>query len=91
MRHDGFQCGRLDARARRRGARRASPALLAVGQIVCWAALYYGFSSFVLPMQASTGWSEPELMGAFSGGLAVWGLSSYAVGAAIDRGQGRGC
>jgi len=68
---------------------RVTVALLAVGQIVCWAALYYGFTSFVLPMQASTGWSKPELMGAFSGGLTVWGLSSYAVGAAIDRGQGR--
>jgi len=68
---------------------RVTVAALAVGQIVCWAALYYGFTSFVLPMQAATGWSKPELMGAFSGGLAVWGLSSYAVGAAIDRGQGR--
>ena len=68
---------------------RVTVALLAVGQIVCWAALYYAFTSFVLPMQASTGWSKPELMGAFSGGLTVWGLSSYAVGAAIDRGQGR--
>ena len=70
--------------------RRATVAALALGQIVCWAALYYGFTSFVLPMQAATGWSKPALMGAFSGGLTVWGLTSYAVGAAIDRGHGRG-
>ena len=67
----------------------ATVAALALGQIVCWAALYYGFTSLVLPMQASTGWSKPELMGAFSAGLTTWGLASYAVGAAIDRGQGR--
>ncbi|HEY2928031.1 MFS transporter [Piscinibacter sp.] len=68
---------------------RSTVSALAFGQIVCWAALYYAFSSFVLPMQRALGWSKPELMGAFSAGLAVWGASSYAVGAAIDRGRGR--
>lgn len=29
---------------------RATVAALALGQLLCWAALYYGFSSFVLPM-----------------------------------------
>lgn len=62
---------------------------MAIGQVTCWAALYYAFSSFVLPMQRHFGWSKPELMGAFTAGLAVWGASSYAVGAAIDRGRGR--
>ena len=78
------------AAAARGRSPRATVAALALGQIVCWAALYYGFTSFVLPMQAATGWSKPALMGAFSGGLTVWGLTSYAVGAAIDRGHGRG-
>ena len=31
---------------------------LSVGQIFAWAALYYGFSSIVLPMMAETGWSK---------------------------------
>lgn len=62
---------------------------LAIGQLLCWAGLYYGFSSFVLPMQQSLGWSQSEVMGAFTLGLAVSGLASYAVGAAIDRGRGR--
>ena len=30
---------------------RATVTALAAGQLVCWAALYYTFSSFVLPMQ----------------------------------------
>ncbi len=68
---------------------RATVAALAAGQLVCWAALYYGFSSFVLPMQRSAGWTAPQTMGAFTLGLGVWGAASYAVGAAIDRGRGR--
>jgi MFS family permease len=62
---------------------------LACCQLLTWAALYYGFSSFVLPMRDELRWSEPTLMGAFSVGLAAWGGASYAVGAAIDRGHGR--
>ena len=68
---------------------RATVAALAFGQLVCWAALYYGFSSFVLPMQRTLGWSKPEMMGAFTLGLALWGAATYAIGARIDRGQGR--
>ncbi|MEO8057086.1 MAG: MFS transporter [Burkholderiales bacterium] len=68
---------------------RATVTALAAGQLVCWAALYYAFSSFVLPMQRSFGWSKPQMMGAFTLGLAVWGAASYAAGAAIDRGRGR--
>jgi MFS family permease len=67
---------------------RRAVAVLSVGQIVNWAALYYAFSSFVLPMQQALGWSKPALMGAFTLGLAVWGLSTVPAGAAIDRGYG---
>jgi len=67
----------------------ATVAALSAGQLVCWAGLYYGFSSFVLPMQRGLGWSQPALMGAFTLGLATWGATTYAVGAAIDRGRGR--
>jgi MFS family permease len=62
---------------------------LAIGQVLVWAALYYGFSSFVIPMRDDLSWSETTLMGAFSVGLAMWGAASYAVGAAIDRGHER--
>lgn len=64
-------------------------AALATGQLLTWAWLYYGFSSFVLPMRDDLRWNEPVLMGAFSVGLAMWGAASYGVGAAIDRGHGR--
>ncbi|KNZ33769.1 MAG: hypothetical protein AD742_04985 [Methylibium sp. NZG] len=68
---------------------RATVAALALGQLVCWAALYYAFSSFVLPMQRAMAWSKPQMMGAFTLGLALWGVATYAVGGAIDRGHGR--
>jgi MFS family permease len=68
---------------------RATVVALAAGQLLCWAALYYAFSSFVLPMQQAFGWTKPQLMGAFTLGLAVWGAATYATGAAIDAGRGR--
>ena len=61
---------------------------LGLGQLFVWAAFYYAFSSFLLPMQAELGWSQPLLSGAFSLGLAVWAMASFAVGVAIDRGRG---
>lgn len=68
---------------------RATVVALAAGQLVCWAALYCAFSSFVLPMQRAFGWSKPQMMGALTLGLAVWGAATYAAGAAIDAGRGR--
>jgi MFS family permease len=68
---------------------RSTVAALAVGQIVCWAVLFYTFTAFVLPMQRELGWSAPSLMGAYTTGLAVSAALSFAVGAAIDRGRGR--
>jgi MFS family permease len=67
----------------------ATVAALAIGQLLCWAALYYAFSSFVLPMMRELGWTKATVMGAFTAGLAAWGLASYASGAAIDHGHGR--
>lgn len=64
-------------------------AALAVAQVLSWAVLFYAFTSFVLPMQREFGWDKPTLMGAFTLGLAVNGLTTYAVGAAIDHGRGR--
>jgi hypothetical protein len=58
----------------------ATVAALSVAQVLAWAALYYGFTSFVLPMTAELDWSKPVLMGAFTLGLAVAGLCTYAAG-----------
>ncbi|MDH4290249.1 MAG: MFS transporter, partial [Aquincola sp.] len=68
---------------------RATLAALSVGQIVNWAAMYYAFTAFVLPMQRELGWSKPLVMGAYTTGLALSATLSFAVGSAIDRGRGR--
>jgi len=68
---------------------RLTVAALSLGQVLCWAALYYAFTAFVLPMQRELGWSSQLLMGAYTTGLAVSAALSFAVGAAIDRGHGR--
>jgi MFS family permease len=68
---------------------RGTVAALAVGQLFGWGALFYAFSVFVLPMHAELGWGKPAIMGAFTLGLATWGVVSYAAGAAIDRGHDR--
>ena len=68
---------------------RTTVAALAFGQLLCWAALYYTFSTFVLPVQGELGFDTPALMGAFSCGLVAWGACTYLVGAAIDHGHGQ--
>lgn len=67
----------------------ATVSALAIGQVLSWAVLYYAFTAFVLPMQREFGWDKPTLMGAFTLGLAVNGVTTYAVGAAIDHGRAR--
>ncbi len=67
----------------------ATVAALAIGQILCWASMFYGFSSFVLPMRNELRWDEATIMAALTLGFTAWGVLAYAVGAAIDRGHGR--
>jgi MFS family permease len=62
---------------------------LAVAQVISWGSLYYAFSLFVVPMQASLGWSRPLLNGALSLGLLAAGAVAFPVGAWIDRRGGR--
>jgi MFS family permease len=68
---------------------RLTVAWLSLGQILSWAALYYAFSSLVLPMQRELHWDKATMMGALTLGLGVWGATTFAVGSAIDRGHGR--
>jgi MFS family permease len=63
---------------------------LAVAQVISWGTLFYAFSLFVVPMQASLGWSRPLLNGALSLGLLSTGIVAFPVGAWIDRHGGRG-
>ena len=62
---------------------------LAGAQLVSWGSIYYGFSLFVVPMEAELSWSRAAINGALSLGLLVSSLLAYPLGARIDRKGGR--
>lgn len=62
---------------------------LGIAQICSWGSLFYSFPLIAEAMRVDLGWSKTEIYGAATLGLALAGLASYPVGAAIDRGLGR--
>jgi len=62
---------------------------LAVAQLVSWGAIYYGFSLFVVPMEAELHWGRTAINGALSLGLLGSGFAAYPIGSWIDRRGGR--
>jgi MFS family permease len=83
----------MNATAPARAEDTPHPLLLAVvafNQLTAWAAFYYAFSIFAVPMRTELAWSQQSMMGAFTVGLLGWAAGSIPVGMAIDRGRGRG-
>lgn len=58
---------------------------LALTETISWGIIYYSFSVFLTPMQASLGWTRSELTGGFSLSLLVAGAMAFPVGAWIDK------
>ena len=58
---------------------------LSVTETVSWGILYYAFAVFLVPMQASLGFSAAQLTGAFSVGILVSAIAGIAVGRHLDR------
>jgi MFS family permease len=54
-------------------------------EMASWGVLYYAFTVFLKPMQASLGWSTAELTGAFSLALLCSGGAALPVGRWLDR------
>ena len=54
---------------------------LAVAQVISWGTLFYAFSLFVVPMQASLGWSRPAAQR-----RPVAGLTQHGCGGVSRRG-----
>lgn len=63
--------------------------LLGVSQLVCWGVSYYLIGLFGHAMAADLGMSLTVTYGGFTAALLVMGLTSGAVGRAIDRWGGR--
>jgi len=63
---------------------------LGIGQIISWGSLYYSFPLIAGPMGQELALSRPQIYGAATVGLVAGSLATYPLGAAIDRGYGRG-
>jgi predicted MFS family arabinose efflux permease len=62
--------------------------LMAVGQTLVWAGLYYVFPALLLSWEAATGWSKAELTGAITCAVLLSGAAAPVMGRVIDAGLG---
>ncbi|MEM7177375.1 MAG: MFS transporter [Pseudomonadota bacterium] len=62
--------------------------LLAAGQLIAWAGLYYLFAALLLEWERETGWSKPHLTLALALAVLASGLAAPLAGRLIDRGHG---
>lgn len=63
---------------------------LGIGQIVSWGTLYYAFPLIAQPLSEELGFSRSATYLAITIALLFASLAAYPVGAAVDRGRGRG-
>ncbi len=62
---------------------------LCISQILSWGSLYYAFGILQQPIAREMGWSAGALMGAFSLGLLLTGVSTFGAGLLLRRASGR--
>ena len=62
--------------------------MLAVGQTIFWAGLYYIFPALLLWWEAAEAWPKTTLTAAFAGAVIVSALVSPVFGRQIDKGRG---
>ena len=62
--------------------------LLAIGQTLAWASIYYVFPALLLRWEQDLGWSKAELTAAITIAVLVSAVVSPFTGRIIDRGQG---
>ena len=63
-------------------------AVIAVGETLVWAGMFYSFPALLLHWEQSLGWSKTELSGAFTVSLLLSAGCAPLVGRLIDRGHG---
>jgi len=62
--------------------------LLALGQVLVWAGLFYVFPALLLRWESTLGWSKLELTAAITAALFVSAIASPLAGRLIDKGYG---
>ncbi len=61
--------------------------LLAIGQTLIWAALYYVFPALLLRWEQELGWSKPDLTAAIALAVLISGIGAPFPGRVIDAGR----
>ncbi|MEM8793101.1 MAG: MFS transporter [Pseudomonadota bacterium] len=62
--------------------------LLAFGQTIAWAGIYYIFAALLLTWERETGWSKPELTLALTLAILTSSMAAPVAGRLVDRGRG---
>lgn len=62
--------------------------LLALGQILVWAGVYYVFPAMLIQWEDNLGWARIDLTAAFTLAILLSAISSPIAGRVIDRGHG---
>jgi MFS family permease len=57
--------------------------------MISWGSLYYAFSVFLHPTGTAQGWTQEQMVGAYSLSLLICGLCAYPVGRLIHQFGGR--
>ena len=63
--------------------------LLAAGQTIAWAGLYYSFAALLPTWERSLGWSKTDLTFALTVAVVVWAVTAPLAGRIVDAGFGR--
>jgi len=70
------------------GTTRRPVILLAIGQTLAWASIYYTFPALLLRWEQDMGWSKPEVTMAITLGVLISALMAPLAGRIIDAGRG---
>ena len=79
----------IDLTQARARPRWGAVALLAMGQTIAWAGLYYVFAALLLTWEQSLGWAKTELTLGLTAAVLVAAACAPLVGRLIDAGKGR--
>ncbi len=82
-----FLAGYVERRPK--GSHRVAVMMLAAGQTLVWAALYYSFAALLLTWERTLGWSKSELTLGLAAAVLVSAFGSPITGRIIDAGLGR--